>query len=138
MRVLTASGLHSEANLPIPGLHQFLRPGFADIDHFPRPQRAALHAVFGMTPGEAPDLVLIAIGHAGGAGPPKWGSSLASPGCGSRAVGSAVTGGDNIGSIEPTRRERSVSQLGTPKLVVPVSGTDHIRGARNGPATLVK
>jgi DNA-binding CsgD family transcriptional regulator len=61
MRVLVASGSQSETNLPFAGLHQLLRPLITDIDHLPILQREALHAAFGITLGDAPDLFLIAL-----------------------------------------------------------------------------
>jgi DNA-binding CsgD family transcriptional regulator len=61
MRVLRASGVQSEANLPFSGLHQLLRPILGGADDLPAPQRAALLAAFGMSEESAPDRFLIAL-----------------------------------------------------------------------------
>lgn len=60
-RVLTATGVQSEAELPYAGLHQLLRPIDMNSKRLPGPQRAALSAAFGRTSSLAPDLFLIAL-----------------------------------------------------------------------------
>ena len=61
MVVLTAIGVQSEAQLPVAGLHQFLRPYLGELGELPAPQRAALEAAFGLSGEAAPDLFLIAL-----------------------------------------------------------------------------
>ncbi|WP_432989064.1 ATP-binding protein [Dactylosporangium sp. CA-233914] len=59
--VLTATGTEAEARLPFAGLHQLVRPVLGRAEELPGPQRAAVLAAFGMAPGAAPDLFLIAL-----------------------------------------------------------------------------
>jgi hypothetical protein len=65
MRVLTASGVQMESQLPFAGLHQLLHPLLNHADELPTPQREALHAAFGKSTsaadGPAPNLFLIAL-----------------------------------------------------------------------------
>src|SRR5216684_7652324 len=49
MRVLTATGVRSEAKVSFAGLHQLLRPIFGGVEELPAPQRDAMLAAFGMT-----------------------------------------------------------------------------------------
>ena len=55
MRVLTATGVQSEARLPFAGLHQLLRPVRGRASELPAAQGAALGAAFGLTPEETPE-----------------------------------------------------------------------------------
>ena len=61
MRILRASGVESEAQLPFAGLHQLLRPILGGVERAPGPQRDALLAAFGMSDEPAPDRFLIAL-----------------------------------------------------------------------------
>src|SRR6266851_5431484 len=61
MRVLTATGVRSEAKVSFAGLHQLLRPIFDGLEELPGTQRDAMLAAFGMTDDAAPDLFLIAL-----------------------------------------------------------------------------
>jgi predicted ATPase len=49
VRVLTATGIQSEARIPFAGLHQLLRPILHLADGLPPRQRAALETAFGMS-----------------------------------------------------------------------------------------
>jgi DNA-binding CsgD family transcriptional regulator len=51
MRILRATGVRTEANLPFAGLHQLLRPILGGLDRLPGPQLAALGAAFGLVDG---------------------------------------------------------------------------------------
>ncbi|GAA5178738.1 LuxR family transcriptional regulator [Rugosimonospora acidiphila] len=59
--ILSATGTEAEARLPFSGLHQLVRPVLGRAEELPGPQRAAVLAAFGMAPGAAPDLFLIAL-----------------------------------------------------------------------------
>lgn len=61
MRVLHASGIQSEAQLPFAGLDQLVMPVLDHADGLPSPQHTALLAAFGMAEEEAPDRFLIAL-----------------------------------------------------------------------------
>jgi DNA-binding CsgD family transcriptional regulator len=61
MRVLRATGVRSEANVPFAGLHQLLRPILGALDELPAGQREVIHAAFGVTDTAAPDLFRIAL-----------------------------------------------------------------------------
>lgn len=50
VRVLRATGVESEAELPWAGLHQVLRPLLPGLHRLPEPQAVALRAVFGLGP----------------------------------------------------------------------------------------
>ena len=50
MRVLRATGVQSEAQLPFAGLHQLVMPVLGHAEHLPAPQRTALLAAFGRCP----------------------------------------------------------------------------------------
>ena len=60
-RVLTTTGVQSEAALPFAALHQLLRPVLADVDKLPPPQRKALMAAFGMVEDRAPGMFIVAL-----------------------------------------------------------------------------
>jgi DNA-binding CsgD family transcriptional regulator len=55
MKVLTATGVQSEAQLAFAGLHQLLKPLLGNIDQLAEPQRLALSTAFGMLEAPAPD-----------------------------------------------------------------------------------
>ena len=61
MRVLSARGVESEAELPFAGLHQLLRPALPLIDRLPSPQAAALRAALGLADRAGDDRFLIAV-----------------------------------------------------------------------------
>lgn len=61
MSVLCATGVQSETNLPLAGLHELLRPVLDRAERLPGPQRNALRAAFGMAHDNAADLFLIAL-----------------------------------------------------------------------------
>ncbi|HUA45346.1 MAG TPA: AAA family ATPase [Solirubrobacteraceae bacterium] len=56
LRVLKATGVQSEAELPFAGLHQLLQPLVRSIDELAEPQRVALGTAFGMLEAPPPDL----------------------------------------------------------------------------------
>jgi len=58
MRVLTATGVQAEAQLPFAGLHQLLHPLLVAADELPGPQRSALHTAFGLSEAQAPLLII--------------------------------------------------------------------------------
>src|SRR6516225_21763 len=60
-RVLAATGVQSEAQLPFAGLHQLLRPVLVSADRLSPAHRDALLSAFGLSTGPQPDLFLIAL-----------------------------------------------------------------------------
>jgi AAA ATPase domain len=60
-RVLTVTGVESEAHLAFAGLHQLLRPVLGQVDELPPPQRKALLTAFGVLDGEAPAIFLVGL-----------------------------------------------------------------------------
>jgi DNA-binding CsgD family transcriptional regulator len=60
-RVLTTTGVQSEAELPFAGLHQLLRPLPWTAEALPGPQREAVLAAFGRSNASVPDPFLIAL-----------------------------------------------------------------------------
>jgi hypothetical protein len=60
-RVLTATGVQSEAQLPFAGLHQILRPVLDYADRLRPVHRDALLSAFGLSTGPQPELFLIAL-----------------------------------------------------------------------------
>jgi hypothetical protein len=48
VRVLRATGVESEFELPFAALHQLLRPVLSDVDRLPAPQASALRMAFGL------------------------------------------------------------------------------------------
>jgi DNA-binding CsgD family transcriptional regulator len=58
MRVLTASGVESEAHLPFAALHQVVRPVLGLVDNLPQPQAAALRGALGLSEGGGDDRFL--------------------------------------------------------------------------------
>jgi hypothetical protein len=61
MRVLSGSGVESEAQLPFAALHQILRPVLDLVENLPPPQTAALHGALGMSTGAGDDRFLISL-----------------------------------------------------------------------------
>ncbi|GAA1276604.1 LuxR family transcriptional regulator [Sphaerisporangium rubeum] len=61
LKVLTATGVQSEALLPYAGLHQLLHPLQSHAATLPPPQREPLRAAFGLTDATVPDLYLVAL-----------------------------------------------------------------------------
>jgi DNA-binding CsgD family transcriptional regulator len=60
-RVLTMTGIESEAHLPYAGLHQLLHPVIAQVENLPPPQKSALKTALGTTADEAPEMFLVAL-----------------------------------------------------------------------------
>ncbi|MDX6699928.1 MAG: hypothetical protein QOF26_154 [Baekduia sp.] len=60
-RVERAAGVESEMELAFAGLHQLCAPMLDRLDRLPDPQRMALEAAFGLSPGGAPDRFFIAL-----------------------------------------------------------------------------
>ena len=61
-RIVSATGVESEMELPFAGLHQLCLSMLDDVDSLPAPQRDAAHVAFGLQPGAAPDRLLIGLG----------------------------------------------------------------------------
>jgi DNA-binding CsgD family transcriptional regulator len=62
VRVLSANGVESEAQLPFAGLHQLLLPSLHRLADLPEPQRQALEIAFGLAPhAGVPDVFLIGL-----------------------------------------------------------------------------
>jgi DNA-binding CsgD family transcriptional regulator/predicted ATPase len=51
MRILSGSGVESEAHLPFAALHQIVRPVLGDLEKLPQPQAAALGGALGLAAG---------------------------------------------------------------------------------------
>ena len=63
LRVLKgASGSSPESELPFAALHRILLPVLDQVDGIPEPQADALRGAFGLSPGQASDRFLIAVG----------------------------------------------------------------------------
>lgn len=62
MTVFSTTAVEAEARLPFAGLHQLLHPALDGAAELPAPQRAALHAAFGIEDGKSPNPFLIALG----------------------------------------------------------------------------
>jgi predicted ATPase len=60
-RILSATGVQSEAHLAFAGLHQLVRPVRSRIGGLPAPQRDALQAAFGIKQQSAPERFRIAL-----------------------------------------------------------------------------
>jgi DNA-binding CsgD family transcriptional regulator len=60
-RVVRASGVESEMELPFAALQQLSAPLLDGIGQLPAPQRAALTVAFGLSAGEAPDRLLVGL-----------------------------------------------------------------------------
>ncbi|MBA2897456.1 AAA family ATPase [Nonomuraea soli] len=61
MRILRATGIEAEADLPFAALHLLLRPLLDRIDALPDPQRAALRGAFELAPVTSADRFLIGL-----------------------------------------------------------------------------
>ncbi len=61
LKVIAATGVESEANLPYAGLHQLLRALVDGVALLPAQVRDALHAAFGMRDSQVPDRFLTAL-----------------------------------------------------------------------------
>ncbi|MFC4504801.1 MULTISPECIES: ATP-binding protein [Streptomyces] len=61
MRVLRATGVESEMELPYATLHQLCSPLFERLRRLPAPQRDVLETVFGMQAGTRPDRFLVGL-----------------------------------------------------------------------------
>src|SRR4051812_1701712 len=62
LRVLRGVGIESESELPFAALHRILLPVPDQVDGIPEPQADALRGAFGLSPGQASDRFLIAVG----------------------------------------------------------------------------
>jgi AAA ATPase domain len=62
MRVLSGSGIESEAQLPFAALHQIVRPVSALVENLPQPQAAALRGALGLAVGGGDDRFLVSLG----------------------------------------------------------------------------
>src|SRR6266849_4774862 len=60
-RVLTVTGLESEADLPFAGLHQLLQPVLPSAGALPGPQKNALLTALGMRAGAPPEVFLVGL-----------------------------------------------------------------------------
>ena len=61
VRVLHATGVESEMELPFASLHQLCGPLLDTVDQLPVPQRGALEIAFGRAAGPAPDRFLVGL-----------------------------------------------------------------------------
>lgn len=61
-RVMWASGVESERELPYAGLHRFCSPALARLDELPDAQRSAIGAALGLADGRAPEPLAIGLG----------------------------------------------------------------------------
>jgi DNA-binding CsgD family transcriptional regulator len=61
MRVLSGSGVESEAHLPFAALHQIVRPVLSLVDNLPQPQAAALRGALGLAEAGGDDRFLISL-----------------------------------------------------------------------------
>ena len=59
MRVLRATGVEPERELPFAALHQLLRPVFDRLPDLPQPQRQALEAALALAPGSGADRFVV-------------------------------------------------------------------------------
>ncbi|MFF3380506.1 AAA family ATPase [Streptomyces sp. NPDC002680] len=55
VRIVRATGVQAEMDLPFAALHQLLAPMLDRLDRLPAPQRDALRTFFGISPGKAPN-----------------------------------------------------------------------------------
>src|ERR1700730_6967826 len=60
-KVLAATGLESEADLPYAGLHQLLQPVLSSAGALPVPQKNALLTALGMRAGAPPEVFLVGL-----------------------------------------------------------------------------
>jgi DNA-binding CsgD family transcriptional regulator len=61
LRVLSGSGVESEAHLPFAALHQVVRPVLGLVDRLPQPQAAALRGALGLAEAGGDDRFLISL-----------------------------------------------------------------------------
>jgi DNA-binding CsgD family transcriptional regulator len=61
MRVLSGSGIESEAHLPFAALHQIFRPVLDLVENLPGPQATAIRGALGMSAGGGDDRFLISL-----------------------------------------------------------------------------
>jgi DNA-binding CsgD family transcriptional regulator len=61
-RVVRATGVRTEAELPLAGLHQLCTPLLHRLDRIPAPQGDAVGTAFGLRAGPAPDRFLLRLG----------------------------------------------------------------------------
>jgi DNA-binding CsgD family transcriptional regulator len=61
VRVLRATGVESEFELPFAALHQLLRPVLADVDRLPAPQASALGMAFGLASNARDNRFLVSV-----------------------------------------------------------------------------
>jgi DNA-binding CsgD family transcriptional regulator len=61
MRVLSGTGVESEAHLPFAALHQIVRPVLDHIENLPKPQAAALRGALGLAAGGSDDRFLVSL-----------------------------------------------------------------------------
>lgn len=60
-RVVSATGVQAEMELPFASVHQICGPMLGLLDSLPEPQRDALGTAFGVRPGPAPDHFLVGL-----------------------------------------------------------------------------
>jgi DNA-binding CsgD family transcriptional regulator len=61
MRVLSGTGVETEAHLPFAALHQIVRPVLDHIENLPPPQAAALRGALGLAAGGSDDRFLVSL-----------------------------------------------------------------------------
>jgi DNA-binding CsgD family transcriptional regulator len=61
MRVLSGSGVETEAHLPFAALQQIVRPILGHIENLPKPQAAALRGALGLAAGGSDDRFLVSL-----------------------------------------------------------------------------
>ena len=61
LRVLSATGIEAEAQLPFAGLHHLLRPVLNTMNRLPATQQEALCSAFGLSEGPPPEPFMIAL-----------------------------------------------------------------------------
>jgi DNA-binding CsgD family transcriptional regulator len=61
MRVLSGTGVETEAHLPFAALHQLIRPILGHIENLPQPQAAALRSALGLATGGGDDRFLVSL-----------------------------------------------------------------------------
>lgn len=60
-RVLSMTGIESEAQLPYAGLHQLVHPVISQVESLPGPQKSALQTALGMMSDAPPEIFLVAL-----------------------------------------------------------------------------
>ena len=61
LRTVRVAGAESEVELPFAALQRLCAPLPNHLDRLPDPQRQALEITFGMSPGDAPDRLLVGL-----------------------------------------------------------------------------